>query len=112
MLGQRVVEKDDSRNRFGRGDDELKEGLVTDTIELTFDDPETTIYSAKLQILEGQGLGGMLTVMKWQATLKVDGQVVSDICSFSDYADKVLNGVWTCDLKEKHELLVLDNGCT
>eukprot|EP01052_Picozoa_sp_SAG31_P033549 SAG31_NODE_3809_length_3863_cov_2.881775_2_plen_55_part_00 len=54
----------------------------------------------------------MLTVMKWQATLKVDGQVVSDICSFADYAAQVLDGVWTCDLKEKHELLVLDNGCT
>jgi hypothetical protein len=113
LMGQRVADQDESRNRFGQGERDEKHAVVSETthsIEIT--DPECTIYSVKLAVMELSQLVGALVVMKWQAVLRVDGQIVSDICSLADYGNHVLDGTWDCVLQEKHELLVLDNGCT
>ncbi len=117
LRGERAQKGDESRNRFDREGN----GGATQTsavrgepidIELTFTDPLTTIYGAKLQIMETQNLCGMLTVMKWQTILRVNGKIVSDICSLADYPNEIMEGVWEAEVMEKHELLVLDNGCT
>ena len=113
LLGARVASADESRNRFGLGEREQQHQVVVENEhELKFTDPECTVYSMKLRIMELNNLVGSLVVMKWQAVVRVDGQIVSDICSLADYAEHVLAGKWDCVLQEKHELLVLDNGCT
>lgn len=117
LMGERAQRGDQSRNRFDR---EGNGGATQSTaarseptdVELTFTDPLTTIYGLKLAIMETQNLFGMLTVMKWQTILHVDGKTVSDICSLADYANHVMEGEWEAEVMEKHELLVLDNGCT
>jgi hypothetical protein len=117
LMGERVLSADESRNRFDRdGQGGATQSSATRgdgvDVELTFTDPLTTIYGLKLAIMETQNLTGALTVMKWQTVLKVDGQTVSDICSLADYATHLMEGVWDAEVMEKHELLVLDNGCT
>jgi|EP01043_Picozoa_sp_COSAG02_P002063 hypothetical protein len=117
LRGERAQNADESRNRFdregigGATQTAAARGEPTD-IELTFNDPLTTIYGLKLQIMETQKLFGMLTVMKWQTILRVNGKTVSDICSLADYPNEVMEGEWEAEVMEKHELLVLDNGCT
>ena len=114
LMGERVANADESRDRFDglKGKAAHAERGEAVEIELTFTDPLTTIYGVKLAIMETQNLVGALVVMKWQGVLRVDGMTVSDICSLADYPSHVMEGTWDCDLMEKHELLVLDNGCT
>ena len=118
LMGDKAKTADESRDRFNGGetdratrnqDVERGEGTV---IELSYTDPEISIYGVKLDLMETQGLEGALVVMKWQGIMRVDGQTVSDICTLADYPTHIMEGAWECDLMEKHELLVLDNGCT
>merc|ERR1719223_2285336 len=75
-LGQRVATKDESRNRFGHGEREAAHEVLAEG-QHTFDfEPQCTIYSMKLAVMEPKGLVGALVVMKWQAVLRLDGQIL------------------------------------
>jgi hypothetical protein len=83
ITGERTAKGDESRTRFGHADDVDHSAQTTEDVTLEVD-PESTVYGTKLAIMELKGLVGHLVVMKWQAVLTVDGQVVFDINTMAD----------------------------